>query len=196
MTRKKLSTNSHEITIMFLNQLSVFGLESCNTLKFDDFISIYKDKNHKKEQTDAILNTPIVNNNINVQSNYTYKTHPKLKELVILTQWDLEQNKSFEKIKNAFFSPEKLIETSLNDYNSNSFFLSSSSNKENSIDKFETIKEKITKQSNILNNADILVFNNITIVENFFDFYCLKICVLIKKLLPLHLEIENNKKQI
>lgn len=151
------------ITIMFLNQLSVFGLESCNTLKFDDFISIYKDKNYKKEQTDAILNIPIVNNNINVQSNYTYKTHPKLKELVILTQWDLEQNKSFEKIKNAFFSPEKLIETSLNDYNSNSFFLSSSSNKENSIDKFETIKEKITKQSNILNNADILVFNNITI---------------------------------
>ena len=27
---------------------------------------------------------------------------------------------------------------------------------------------------------------NILIVEKFFDFYCLKICVLIKKLLPLH----------
>ena len=144
---------------IFLNP--AFAIEKTIPLEFNDFVEIYNNKEYQQEKTTAILNTPIINNTINVQEKYTYKTHPKLKELVVLTQWDLEQNTSFEKIKDAFFAPEKLVETSFTDYNSNTFFLSS--DKDIATEKFDIIKDKIIKQSNILRSADVFVFNNITI---------------------------------
>lgn len=145
-----------------LNSFAVVCLPCGDTkeLSFNDFVKLYEDKDYKKKLTTKILSTPIIDNTINTQNNYNYKNHPKLKDLVVLTQWDLLYNLEPEKIYDAFFSPEKLIEISKKDFDSNSIYLK---NDEEDNEPFNKIKNKITEESKILNSSDIIVLNNVDI---------------------------------
>jgi len=148
----------------------VFSLDSLATLSsagsgvddlsFNDFVKIYKDKDYKRPLTNKILATPIIDNTINAPQKITYKSHPKLKDLVVLTQWDLLYNLDSEKVYDAFFNPEKLIEVSKKDFESNSIYLK---NDTEDTEPFNRVKEKITQESKILNSSDIIVLNNVDI---------------------------------
>lgn len=162
-------TKQYQIFIAILI-LFVFSLDSLailssangysNELSFNDFVKIYNDNDYKKTLTNKILATPIIDNSINTTKNFTYKTHPKLKDLVVVTQWDLLYNLDSEKIYDAFFNPEKLIEISKKDIETNSIYLKTT---EEDNKPFDKIKEKITEESKILNSSDIIVLNNVDI---------------------------------
>lgn len=150
------------IFVFSLNSFAILNVtnQNSNDLSFNDFVKLYEDKDYKKKLTTKILSTITINNDINNRQNYTYKNHPKVKDLVILTQWDLLYNLEPEKIYDAFFNPEKLIEISKKDFDSNSIYLK---NEEEDTETFNRVKEKITEESKILNSSDIIVLNNVDI---------------------------------
>lgn len=151
------------VFIFSINSLAIlsYAEEPTNQeLSFKDFVKIYEDKDYKRPITKKILSTPIIDNTINTTDKISYKTHPKLNDLVVLTQWDLLYNLEPENVYNAFFNPEKLLELSKKDYESNSIYLKN--DKEDS-EPFLKVKEKITQESKILNSSDIIVLNNVDI---------------------------------
>lgn len=153
------------IALLFVTSVNSFAtLISINDLSFEDFARIYKDKNYKKEITDKILSTPIVDNNINVCQKYIYKSHPKLKDLVILSQWDLMYNLNSEQVYQAFLEPEKLIAKATEDYNTKlARYIEEENDADYEIKTLEEIKAKIADESQILHSSDIVILNNVDI---------------------------------
>ena len=150
------------VFVFSLNSLAVLGPnQGCiDDLSFNDFVKIYNDKDYKRPLTTKILSTAIVDNTINTPCKFKYKTHPQLKDLAIVTQWDLLYNLDPERVYDAFSNPEKLIEISKKDFESNSIYLK---NDEEDKAPFNKVMEKITQESKILNSSDIIVLNNVDI---------------------------------
>lgn len=159
----------NKLTAVFLLLFFIFNpfvvsaeeLLSQEGLSFNDFIRIYENKDYKKEITSKILSTPIVDNNINSCEKFTYKHHPTLKDLVVIGQWDLMYNLEPEKVYDAFFHPERLVEIFKKDNEANSLYMVDI--KEHPIESYNKMKEKITKESQILKSSDIIVLNNVDI---------------------------------
>jgi len=153
------------ITLLFVTSINSFAtLITVDELSFGDFARIYKDKNYKKDITDKILSTPIIDNNINVCEKYNYKSHPKLKDLIIVSQWDLMYNFKAEQVYQAFLEPDKLIQKAQEDYDAKiAKYLQGEGDDYYNAKTFSEVKKKINDESQILQSSDIIVLNNVDI---------------------------------
>lgn len=153
------------VVLIFITGVNSFAaLISTSDLSFEDFARIYKDKNYKKEVTDKILSTPVIDNTINVCEKYTYKSHPKLKDLVVVSQWDLMYNLNSEQVYQAFLEPDKLIKKAEEDYNIKmSRYIEEENDEDYEVKTLDETKKKIADESQILQSSDIVILNNVDI---------------------------------
>ena len=166
LTMKKIYQVFIVFLLLFVTSINSFAtLISTEDLSFGDFARIYKDKNYKKDITDKILSTPIIDNNINVCEKYLYKSHPKLKDLVVVSQWDLMFSMDSEQIYQAFLEPQKLVEQAEKDYQTKMarYIEEKDDDDEYELKTLEEVKAKIADESEILQSSDIIVLNNVDI---------------------------------
>ena len=99
--------------LIFIFSLSSFAAlissnASIDDLSFNDFVKIYNDKDYKKKLTTKILETPIIDNTINVQ-NYTSKFDDLFQTISASVQ-SLTFNENIYK-RASNFSAKQYIET-------------------------------------------------------------------------------------